>query len=130
METFIRKDFYIDPPAKDATPEQWQAWLESDTKEAIKAKRAYTRSLVAGDLPTGMRANSTRKVNGVWKSVVAIGFAGAEDNTTMEPAVQATQERVLGRARFQAKVSTEEKARRAFWGAKRYAKKMAKLNRH
>ena len=100
METFIRKSFYIDPPNKEADTKEWQAWLTADTKKAIQAKRAYTQSLQAGDLPDGMQASVTRKINGVWKSVVAIGFAGAEDNTTMEPAVEATQETDLIHSRF------------------------------
>ena len=100
--TCVRKDFYLDPPAKGSPPEAWEVWLKADRKEAAKAKAAYTRSLKAVEMPAHLNGTATRKINGVWRSTTAIGFTGsAEDGTGQaEAIVEPTQERDFIRARL------------------------------
>ena len=91
--TFVRKDFYIQPPTKDAKPEEWTTWLAKDKAEAIKAKRAFTRTLAHAELPDFAQGQSMRKINGVWKSTTAIGFVGDAETGHMEPTVEALQKK-------------------------------------
>lgn len=93
--TFVRKDFYIQPPAKDAPPEEWAEWLKKDTRKAAAHKAAYTKSLEHADIPEEFQASTMRKVGGVWRQSTAIGFVGdVEDDTcSAEPMVEAGQDR-------------------------------------
>ena len=131
METFVRKDFYIDPPDANATPEQWNEWLNADRQEAIKAKRAYTRTLEAGDMPESMQASAMRKVNGVWKASTAIGFVGDAEAGTghVEPTVEATQEVEVLQAEYINKPRglSHLKSGNAKRKARRAARKLRKL---
>jgi len=93
--TFVRKDFYIQPPEKDATPEEWAKWLKKDNRKAAAHKAAHTRSLVHEEVPEEYQAGTTRKINGVWKQVPAVGFSGdGEENVQVQPIVEDTQEQV------------------------------------
>ena len=100
--TFVRDAFYVQPPEKTASAEEWQKWLEEDRKKAIQAKREYTRKSKEelGELPDMFSDVMTRKVNGVYKQVKAIGAVGTEDNFSLEPMVDAVQERSYDEARF------------------------------
>lgn len=91
--TFVRKDFYIDPPAKDATSDEWQKWLKKDNAKAAAAKRAHTKSLAHADLPDFAQGQTMRKINGVWKATTAIGFVGDAETGHVEPIVPENQER-------------------------------------
>jgi hypothetical protein len=97
-KTFVRKDFYSTPPAKNATQEEWTNWINHDNKLAQAAKAAHTRSLKAS-----AESNvdyTTRKVQGVWKSCPVFGFVGEGDgNGHVEPQVEATQEVTVDKAR-------------------------------
>lgn len=96
--SWIRKDFYLPAPEKGSTVEQWKDWLNKDRKAAISDKRAFTKSQKAENLPDSFQPTETRKVNGVWRSVTAIGFAGdMENGGQLEPVVQPSQERDLAR---------------------------------
>jgi hypothetical protein len=98
--TFVRESFYIDPPDRDASKEEWTAWIEKDNKAATNAKRAFTRTLEVCDIPETAQETSTRKVNGVWKSATNIGFVGNEDSGHLEPVLEPTQELDFSQARF------------------------------
>ena len=100
MSSFVRAEMYVDPPAIGASVEEWNSWLKKDKAEAIKAKRAFTRSCVPGEMPTVMSDTILRKVNGRWKQVAAVGCTGDEDSYSLEPMVAATQERSYDEARF------------------------------
>jgi len=99
--TFVRKDFYINPPAKDASPEEWQKWLKKDKHAAIQARKAFNKTLAQAELPDFAQGTSMRKVNGVWKQSTAIGFVGdAETGGSLEPMVEENQMRDYIRARL------------------------------
>lgn len=93
--TFVRKDFYVDPPKAGASPEEWNTWLKKDKVAAAAAKRAFTKSQVHCDLPDSAQGTSIRKVGGVWKQSTAIGIVGGgeEGEGHLEPVVNANQER-------------------------------------
>jgi len=93
--TFIRKDFYIQPPDKDASPEEWAKWLKKDNRKAAAHKAAHTRTLEHADLPEAIQSVGMRKIGGVWRQAVAVGFSGdaeSENGCTVEPIVESTQE--------------------------------------
>ena len=100
--TFVRKDFYVTPPAKDSTPEEWATWLKQDQAKAKAAKAAFTRSLKAQEMPAHLNGTATRKINGVWRSTTAIGFTGSvEDGTGQaEAIIEPNQERDIARSKI------------------------------
>lgn len=100
--SFVRKDFYIQPPKADADPREWSAWLEADRKEAIKDRREYNKTIRPTERPEVYQETTMRRINGVWRQSTAIGISGSpEDGVTLEPTVEATQERDYDRARFE-----------------------------
>lgn len=95
--TFVRKDFYIDPPADNASAEEWLKWLKKDQRKAAAAKAAYTRSLDHADTPEEFQETATRKVNGRWVQCTMVGFTGDPDSDAgaqAEQAVESDQEEV------------------------------------
>jgi len=103
--TFVRKDFYVEPPKEGSSIANWNKWLVKDEKAAIVAKRQFTRSLVPCDLPESAQESSLRRINGVWKQTTSIGLSGSisDGTATLEPIVEATQEIDLIRASFEIK---------------------------
>jgi hypothetical protein len=106
--TFVRQDFYIQPPKKDSSVEAWETWMAADRKEAIKAKRAFTKAQESCDLPESAQESSMRRVNGVWKQTTAIAFIGSIESGSLEPTVEATQELDYIRARFEVRQHGEQ----------------------
>jgi len=94
--TFVRRDFYIQPPDENATPEEWQRWLKKDNRKAAAHKAAYTRSLVQQEAPEEYQGTAMRKVDGVWKQVPAMGFVGdaEQGGAQAQPIVEEMQEQV------------------------------------
>lgn len=94
--SFVRKDFYIAPPEKDAPVEVWQEWLKKDRAAAIVAKRAHTKTLAHGEIPESAQARVVSKIGGVYRQTAMIGLVSeGEDQTRLEPAIEATQDRVV-----------------------------------
>jgi hypothetical protein len=92
--TFVRKDFYVEPPAKDAPVEEWNNWLKKDNAKARAAKATFTKSQTQAELPEFAQGVSVRKVGGVYRQSTAIGFVGeGENNGHLEPVVAPSQER-------------------------------------
>lgn len=88
--TFVRKDFYIQPPGPDAKPAEWAAWIEADDKKAAVHKAQHTKSLEHAPVPTwlgnaeGWQAGGLgdRVVNGAHTQGDLVGFTGdAEEGT-------------------------------------------------
>lgn len=73
------KDFYIDPPAKGASPEEWKKWLKREAKAEAVAKAQRTKAMEHGslaDLP-GFTPGGTVKVNGRYvQQSVGLGLGG------------------------------------------------------
>lgn len=101
--TFVRQDFYIQPPEKDAPAKEWAEWMRKDSRKAAAHKAAYTRSLDHAETPEEFQSGSMRKVGGVWRQAVAIGFVGdvEEGTCTVEPIVESTQEQSAILARME-----------------------------
>lgn len=94
---FVRQDFYIQPPQKNASAKEWEAWIKADNRKAAVAKAQYTKSLDHHEMPEEFAASTIRKVNGVWQQSTAIGFTGdAEEGTCqVEAMVEADQPRTF-----------------------------------
>ena len=92
--TFIRKDFYVDPPTAGASKKDWDAWIKRDNRKAAAHKAQVTKAQKHCDIPQEFQSTSMSKVNGVWTQSMAIGFTGSgEDNTLAgEVVVEAQQE--------------------------------------
>lgn len=93
--TFVRQDFYIEPPAQDASPEEWAEWARKDDRKAAAAKAQYTKSFQQQEVPTWLAGESVViKQNGVHKQTSLVGFTGdAEEGTCQaEAAGPAKQE--------------------------------------
>jgi hypothetical protein len=92
--SFVRKAFYTTPPEKGASVEEWNEWLRQDRAQAIAAKRAHTISLPRG-IPD-VKPMVVAKIGGVYKQTAMVGLVSeGEDQTRLEPAVEATQDRVV-----------------------------------
>lgn len=93
--TFVRQDFYIEPPS-NASEKEWKAWLKADNKQAAVDKALHTKSLDhgnIGDLPHF--SSGVIKSNGVHRQAsFAVGFAGdfESGNGEITPIQKATQE--------------------------------------
>lgn len=90
--SFVRKDFYLEPPGKGASPEAWQAWLEADRQAAIQAKRAHTKGLKHGEIPESLQPKVLSKINGVYRQSAMVGLVGEGDSTRIEAAIDADQD--------------------------------------
>lgn len=90
--TFIRKDFYSEPPARDATPEEWNTWIARDTRQAAAAKAVHTKSLEHTDTPTWLVADApwqsggltSVKAGGITRQSQAVGFIGSPEEGTVQ----------------------------------------------
>jgi hypothetical protein len=86
--SFVRKDFYIDPPAKNASPEEWAAWLEADKRKAAAAKAAYTKSFEqTTEAPEWLAGNQdmfTVKRDGKHTQGTIVGFSGSAEEGTLQ----------------------------------------------
>jgi len=100
-ETFVRKDFYVSPPAKNATVGEWNEWMREDDAKARAHKAQCTKSQRHVDLPKNMQERTMRKVGGRWRQTTAIGIVGDERSCTLEPMVEANQEAEVIRARLE-----------------------------
>lgn len=87
---FVRSSWYVDPPAKNATKEEWEQWLEADAKEAKAAKIRFARSRKSQRLECTSDL-SVAKINGVYRQVPALGFV-EQGGGRLEPIVEAAQE--------------------------------------
>ena len=101
--TFVRKDFYIDPPTRNASVEEWNTWIKADSRKASAAKAQFTKSLDFAEVPEEFQEGSVRKVNGRWQQVAAVGFSGdvEEGTCTVEPIVESVQEQQIILARME-----------------------------
>jgi len=115
MSSFVRQDFYIPPPDKNAPKEEWERWLKADKQAAANAKRAHTMSLKAEPENAKMWHHGSgmpmRGPDGVHRqSEGFIGFHsnGADEKASVVAMVPATQDRYFqardGRTRANAKV--------------------------
>lgn len=128
---FVRKEWYVEPPAKGAPPEVWAAWLEADRKAAIAAKRAFTKAQKYAEAPESARATVTAKIGGVWKQTALVGFTGdAESNTlAIEAAVDADQERSIVLARQLGEAAPRGTVSKGRSARQRQAKRAARARR-
>jgi hypothetical protein len=131
METFVRRDFYISPPDKNASPDEWADWLKKDNRKAAVAKRKFTLELEPCDIDCVSQDIGVRKINGVYKQCAAAGLSGSEDNFTLEPIIEPNQEIDFIRARFESRPHSKQKLRkhntmRKAKKAKRLARKLGK----
>lgn len=83
--SFVRKDFYVNPPAKNASPDAWADWLKADRQEAINAKRAHTRASKTqpAELPEALVQGHVVKVGGVYRQSILTGFTGSAEEGTL-----------------------------------------------
>ncbi len=83
--TFVRKDFYIQPPGKGASVEEWNDWLARDSRKASAAKAQHTKAQVHAPVPTWLEGESTvSKRNGVHSQGLLVGFTGDAEQGTCQ----------------------------------------------
>ena len=131
--SFEDRSFFVDPPANDASIEEWEKWMEKDKTARTAAKAAHTRAINTLaeeseeniDFSPDMPQEVARKVGGVYKQGQVVGFAGdSEEGTcTVEPAQDAQQtklaimsswaEETKRGSKSKSRVSRKRKARRA-----------------
>lgn len=81
MSSFVRKDFYINPPDDNATEQEWREWMRRDDAKARADKARHTKSLEQQDIPDHLVPCGTVKIGGVHRQMLAVGMSGnAEDN--------------------------------------------------
>ena len=84
MSEFVRKDFYLEPPAKGASVEEWEAWLKADNRKAAAHKASHTKAQEHGevsDLPGFVPGMAIKGTGGVYRQqYTAIGFGGDWEN--------------------------------------------------
>lgn len=90
--SFVRQEYYVEPPAKGASVEVWQAWQKADRQAAINAKRAFTRSQVHAEIPEYLQPKVLAKIGGVYRQSAMVGFVGDGDSSRLEAAVDADQD--------------------------------------
>jgi hypothetical protein len=78
--TFIRKDFYIQPPDKGASKEEWNDWLERDARKASAAKAQHTKAQQHTQLPTWLGNSESWQSGG---TIDAIGPGGVHTQGTL-----------------------------------------------
>jgi hypothetical protein len=89
--SFVRKDFYLEPPQKGAPVAEWNKWLEADRQAAAQAKRAHTKTLKHAEVPEFLQPKVMAKVNGVYRQSAMVGFVTDGDTSKVEAAVDAEQ---------------------------------------
>lgn len=130
VSCFVRKDFYLDPPARNAPASAWAEWLERDKRKAAAAKAAHTRSLGHVDAGDDLQESAMRKVGGVWKQCLALGMVGNAEEGTLEGEVlvEASQSREVSLARMERsrnKRGSKSKGKNARRKANRKARRKA-----
>lgn len=93
--SFVERAFYTEPPGKGAAPEAWEAWLKAEALAKAAHKRAHTKSLRCEEIPEHLRPRVLSKVGGVYRQSALVGFVGGEENTSVEVAIDADQDRRL-----------------------------------
>jgi len=131
MSDFVRDAFYIDPPAKGASPDEWAKWLKADARKAAAAKAAHTKAQEYGevsDLPGFVPGMAIKGPGGVYRQqYTAIGFGGdwENGNGTIDLVAPATQDKhIQHRGHRGGKVSKKAKARKS-----RKAARKARFNK-
>ena len=133
MDTaFVEKDFYNTPPAPDASPKVWEAWMAKEKRSRAAAKAQHTKSQEHN--PDGFQAffhdsGYPVKRDGVYRQDSAfVGFSGSKDEGTLsvDVGVADTQERDIALANMEAKRHTSGNKSRSK-NARRRANKKAKL---
>ena len=123
--SFVRKDFYLDPPQKGAPVEEWNAWLEADKQAAAQAKRAHTKSLKHEEVPEFLQPKVLSKVGGVYRQSAMVGFIGDGETSRVEAAVDAEQGKVMALNAFRHGGRGQQTASRS--GSAKRAKKRAAM---
>jgi hypothetical protein len=91
--SFVRRAFYLDPPTENASKEDWAAWIKADDQEARAAKSAYTKACKCAEKPEELEEGDIRKIGGVWRQCMCLGFGDSEEETIRaELVVKANQE--------------------------------------
>jgi len=120
--SWVRKDFYIQPPTKDAPAKEWEEWIEADKLAAAADKRKHTMGLKHADTPENMRPKAMSKIGGVWRQSPMVGLVGSVEDGSFgfEAVDDTTPHRVMALREMEAQRSK---------GRSTPSKKRAKRNR-
>jgi hypothetical protein len=89
---FVRREYYIEPPAKGASVEAWAEWQKADRQAAINAKRAFTKAQAHAEIPEYLQPKAMVKIGGVYRQSALVGLVGDGDSTRLEAAIDADQD--------------------------------------
>lgn len=85
MTSFVRKEFYLDPPAEGASEKEWQEWIRKDDAKARAAKAAHTKATQHEDMPDHLVPTAmVRGPGGVWQQAYGVGFTGSAEDGTLQ----------------------------------------------
>ena len=93
-KTFVRRSFYINPPAKNATVKEWFAWRRQDERAALQAQYRFNQARKITVDIDDVAETDVAKVDGVHKQVLSIGFVGTPEYTSTERVSSLTPERI------------------------------------
>jgi hypothetical protein len=95
--TFVRREYYIEPPQSGSAPEVWAQWLKDDSAKARAHKAQYTKASKHAPLPESADVKSWIKKGGVYRQSSLVGFVGGSEDHAgqVEAVVEADQERVV-----------------------------------
>ena len=108
--TFVERSFYVEPPQKNASVEEWKAWDEKDTQARTQAKAKHTRiqNILAEangeQIDVAVPELCVRKINGCYRQVSPVALTGDFEQGTgsLEPACEEQQTKAMILARQQA----------------------------
>lgn len=75
---FVRESFYVQPPSKDASLDDWKAWDKEETQAAITAKRNFSRQANKLAKPIDIEPPQivSRGKGGIYRSTSLVGLTG------------------------------------------------------
>jgi len=111
--------FFVELPKPEATIKEWQEWSKADE---LAYKKHIKRDRLVGEVPYLSQNVSMRKVNGAWCQSASFGFVGPSNSVTIEPAVEADQEKIIDNANKE--IKSRGTVHRLSGAQKRKARKM------
>ena len=93
-KTFVRRAFYILPPAKNASVKEWLNWRRLDEQAAHQAQQRFNQARkITLDVDTVSEAD-VAKVEGIHRQVPSIGFIGTTEYQPTERVSSLIPERI------------------------------------
>lgn len=96
-KSFVRKDFYIAPPGKNATQSEWKKWLNMDERKARQAMSRFIRAKKITQSIEDTPDMPTTKINGIHKQIPSLGYDEIEKDERRENKIKIREARKIKR---------------------------------